>query len=159
MRIAIFLGMFTMAFGVSAKENSWLGHLIEERTKPITHQSLGFFSTHSLVFFYGSQCSHCQQFAPILKRWTKQHNVAVLPLSLDNQPLPQFPRFLPASTQWINAAFGANPIQYPAIFIVNPKTKALYAVGFGMMHEAQLHARMHALIPKIKAYEKHGEKG
>ncbi|MXH29263.1 type-F conjugative transfer system pilin assembly thiol-disulfide isomerase TrbB, partial [Escherichia coli] len=88
-----------------------------------------------------------------LKGWANRNKAEVLPLSLDNQPLPEFPKFLPATTEWINAAFGGNSINYPALFVVNPKTKTLYPVGFGSMTNAELNDRMAVLISKIKAYE------
>lgn len=147
-----------------ATRSQWLTHMIAKQEGVVTHQpekslntqSKGFFSTHGLILFYGSQCPHCKQFAPILKQWITRTNAELLPLSLDNQPLPEFPQFLPATTEWINAAFGGNAINYPALFVVNPKTKALYPIGFGSMTEAELSDRMNALIPKINAYELKG---
>lgn len=115
-----------------------------------------FFRTHGLVLFYSSHCPHCRQFAPVLKKWTEHHHAQLLPLSFDNQALPEFPHFLPASTEWVSAAFQGNEINYPAVFIVNPETKALYPVGFGAMSDNELDERMALLIPKVNAYEKGG---
>ncbi|WP_238551396.1 type-F conjugative transfer system pilin assembly thiol-disulfide isomerase TrbB [Legionella oakridgensis] len=150
----------------AAEGSQWLTNLIAEqegevahqREEPLNQQGKGFFSTHGLILFYGSQCPHCKGFAPILKGWANRNKAEVLPLSLDNQPLPEFPKFLPATTEWINAAFGGNAINYPALFVVNPKTKALYPVGFGSMTDAELNDRMDVLIPKIKAYEIKGRR-
>ncbi|WP_165481434.1 conjugal transfer protein TraF, partial [Legionella brunensis] len=89
--------------------------------------------------------------------WITRNKAELMPLSLDNQPLLEFPKFLPATTEWINAAFGGNAINYPALFVVNPNTKALYPVGFGSMTEAELNGRMEVLIPKIKMYESEGK--
>ncbi|HAT3877916.1 TPA: type-F conjugative transfer system pilin assembly thiol-disulfide isomerase TrbB [Legionella pneumophila] len=153
-----------MVSGAFANTSQWLAHMIAEHeqasqyreVKNNQQQEKGFFSTHGLILFYGSQCPHCQQFAPILKHWAFQNKAEILPLSLDNQPLPEFPKFLPATTEWINAAFGGSAIQYPALFIINPKTQALYPVGFGSMTVVELDERMRLLIPKIKTYEKKG---
>ncbi|MCW8419982.1 MULTISPECIES: type-F conjugative transfer system pilin assembly thiol-disulfide isomerase TrbB [Fluoribacter] len=163
----VFLSVMIIFIGLSVKaeDSQWLTNMIAEQEGVVTHQSeaplntkeKGFFSTHGLILFYGSQCPHCQQFAPTLKQWVTRTNVELLPLSLDNQPLPEFPQFLPATTEWINAAFGGDAINYPALFVVNPKTKALYPVGFGSMTEAELNDRMNALIPKINAYELKGK--
>lgn len=163
----VFLSVMIIFIGLSVKAegSQWLINMIAEQEGVVTHQSeaplntkgKGFFSTHGLILFYGSQCPHCQQFAPTLKQWVTRTNVELLPLSLDNQPLPEFPQFLPATTEWINAAFAGNSINYPALFVVNPKTKALYPVGFGSMTEAELNDRMNALIPKINAYEFKGK--
>lgn len=159
-RVFLSLALAFIIFGAQAEGSQWLVNMIAKQEQPSEQKVVrdnkkdnGFFSTHGLILFYGSQCPHCKQFAPILKRWTNRNNAEVLPLSLDNQPLAEFPKFLPATTEWINAAFGGNAINYPALFVVNPKTKAIYPVGFGSMTKAELDDRMALLIPKIKAYE------
>ncbi len=163
MGVRVFLSVM-LAFIVleaQAEGSQWLTNMIAEHEQSSEHKAVqsnnkkdqGFFSTHGLILFYGSQCPHCKQFAPILKQWVARNKVELLPLSLDNQPLPEFPQFLPATTEWINAAFGGNAINYPALFVVNPKTKALYPVGFGSMTEIELNNRMDVLIPKITEYE------
>ncbi|CDZ79411.1 conjugal transfer protein TrbB [Legionella massiliensis] len=166
MRASVVLSL-SLAFivsGAKAEGSQWLTHMIAENEQSSAHQVVlgsnkkdeGFFSTHELIVFYGSQCPHCKQFAPIVKAWATRNNAQLLPLSLDNQPLPEFPQFLPATTEWINAAFGGNAINYPATFILNPESKALYPVGFGSMTDAELNGRMTMLIVKIKAYERRG---
>ncbi|WP_131784110.1 type-F conjugative transfer system pilin assembly thiol-disulfide isomerase TrbB [Legionella gresilensis] len=160
-RLMLSLVLTVIVVSAEAEGSQWLKKLIARQEQPpqykkvkaTSEQTTDFFSTHGLVFFYGSRCPHCQQFAPILKRWANYNKADVLPLSLDNQPLPEFPTFLPATTEWINAAFGGSAINYPATFIVSPKTHALYPVGFGSMTEIELNDRMNTLIPKIKAYE------
>lgn len=177
MRVRLFISALFVLMVLDARAfgSQWLAQMIEQQEE-VAHQSKaslntptllesvgrsikpnssssGFFSTHGLILFYGSQCPHCKQFAPILKSWVTRAKAELLPLSLDNQPLPEFPKFLPATTEWINAAFGGNAINYPALFVVNPKTKALYPVGFGSMTDIELNSRMDALIPKIIEYE------
>ncbi|HAU1410318.1 type-F conjugative transfer system pilin assembly thiol-disulfide isomerase TrbB [Legionella pneumophila serogroup 1] len=160
-RVFLIVMFAFIGLGAKAEGSQWLTNLIAEQEGIVTHQReepqntkrKGFFSTHGLILFYGSQCPHCKRFAPILKGWANRNKAEVLPLSLDNQPLPEFPKFLPATTGWINAAFGGNSINYPALFVVNPKTKTLYPVGFGSMTNAELNDRMAVLISKIKAYE------
>lgn len=163
-RVFLGLALAVMVVTTSAEGTHWLNDMIAEHEPRSQHKLVqvnknkeqGFFSTHGLILFYGSLCPHCKQFAPILKRWATHHKVEVLPLSLDNQPLPEFPQFLPATTEWINTAFGSTAIQYPALFLLNPTTNALYPVGFGSMTDAELTNRLEMLIPKIEAYEKKG---
>lgn len=166
MSVRVFLGLalIFMVLGAQAEGAQWLTDMIVDQEQSSKQRLVqgdnkknqGFFSTHGLILFYGSQCPHCKRFAPILKGWANRNKAEVLPLSLDNQPLPEFPKFLPATTEWINAAFGSNAINYPALFLVNPKTEALYPVGFGSMTEAELNNRMKVFIPKIKTYENKG---
>jgi type-F conjugative transfer system pilin assembly thiol-disulfide isomerase TrbB len=153
--------LFILGFlNAQAGNSSWLTPMIQAQDERELHQPMdpknkdnGFFNTHGLILFYGSQCPHCKQFAPVLKKWTKQHQAKVLALSFDNQALAEFPNFAPATTEWVNIAFQGKEINYPALFVVNPKTKNLYAVGFGAMSQIELDARMEQLIPKIISYE------
>ncbi|HHF7375959.1 MULTISPECIES: type-F conjugative transfer system pilin assembly thiol-disulfide isomerase TrbB [Legionellaceae] len=138
---------------IASKEEGSLQHTVKKEPKTQQH---GFFREHGLILFYASTCPHCHQFAPILKSWVVQNEVEVLPLAFDNLPLPEFPNFLPATTEWINAAFQGQPINYPALFVVNPKTKMLFPVGFGSMTQDELNYRMERLIPKITSYERRG---
>lgn len=166
MRAALFIGLVLVGFTfpVQAGNGGWLSQMIAEQERSVKPHPIEqpnkknnpFFNSHGVILFYGSLCPHCQQFAPIVKRWAEQMGAEVLPLSFDNQPLPEFPRFLPATTEWVNAAFQGTPINYPAVFIMNAKEKTLYPVGFGSMSEAELHARMDTVIAKINAYENKG---
>ncbi|MFT4058942.1 MAG: type-F conjugative transfer system pilin assembly thiol-disulfide isomerase TrbB [Legionella sp.] len=160
------LGILLMFYSLGASSQAaWLSDLISEKDRPHSENQRaqpaqtgqdGFYKNHGFILFYGSQCPHCKQFAPVLKEWVSQNHVRLLPLSLDNQPLVEFPNFLPATTEWINAAFQGNPINYPALFIVNPETKQLFPVGFGSMSFFELSSRMEQLVPKIRAYERKG---
>ncbi|HHT0594803.1 TPA: type-F conjugative transfer system pilin assembly thiol-disulfide isomerase TrbB [Legionella anisa] len=160
--IGLVLGLASLC--AQAGNSQWLTNMITEHERLVqpnrvelpNKKDKGFFSTHGVILFYGSQCPHCKQFAPILKRWAKRSGAEVLPLAFDNQPLSEFPRFLPATTEWVNVAFQGNAINYPALFVVNPETKALYPVGFGSMTQEELNARMEVVIPKINEYEQKG---
>ncbi|KTD47801.1 type-F conjugative transfer system pilin assembly thiol-disulfide isomerase TrbB [Legionella quateirensis] len=137
----------------------WLNQMIVSKEKGgSNHSELkksddGFFNQHVLVLFYASTCPHCHQFAPEIKRWAERQQAEVLALSFDNQPLPDFPSFLPATTEWVNAAYAGQSISYPALFVLNKETHVLYPVAIGSMTSTELDIRMMSLIPKIKAYE------
>lgn len=158
--------LLTLLANAHAGNSDWFNKMIvakEYGTKPQTlrnepqRKQKSFFKEHRIVFFYASTCPHCHQFAPILNSWAKQNKIEVLPLAFDNQLLAEFPNFLPATTEWINAAYQEKPIQYPALFVLNSKTKKLYPVGFGAMTQDELSYRMQRLIPKIDAYEGNGD--
>jgi type-F conjugative transfer system pilin assembly thiol-disulfide isomerase TrbB len=162
-RIILVFVLALNSFNICAGNSQWLSSMINKKEAPVQHiptmvnkKDKGFFSTHALILFYGSQCPHCRQFAPVLKRWANQRNAEVLPLSFDNQPLPEFPKFLPATTEWVTAAFQGSAINYPALFLVNPATKVLYPVGFGEMTDSELSARMELLIVKVSEFEQKG---
>lgn len=115
-----------------------------------------FFQTHDFVFFFASTCSYCHQFAPILNKVANDVSARVLPLSFDNQPLPEFKDFLPATSDWTTIAFKNQSIHYPALFIANPDTQMLYPVSIGALDEKELTIRLEELIPKIIAHENRG---
>lgn len=117
-----------------------------------TH-SEAFFKTHGFVFFFASTCPYCHQFSPVLKNLATELQAEVLPLSFDNQPLPEFKDVLPATSDWTTIAFKNEAIHYPALFIVNPELEAMYPVAIGSLNENELMVRLEVLIPKILAYE------
>lgn len=112
-----------------------------------------FFKTHGLLLFFSSKCPHCLEFAPVVKQYSENNKAEVLALSFDNQPLPSFPKFIPASKDWVSVAFGNKPINYPALFIVNPKTRSIYPVSTGAYSSYELNQMMDNMIAQIKNYE------
>ena len=115
-----------------------------------------FFETHGFVFFFASTCPYCHQFSPVLSQVSKKLGARVLPLSFDNQPLPEFQKVLPATSDWTTVAFQNASIHYPALFIANTTTEKLYPVSIGSLSEMELLTRIEELIPKIMAYENNG---
>jgi len=141
---------------------AWLDQLISHKTNGqhdivITPKKQSFFNNHALLLFYASTCPHCHSFAPLLKAWATENQAQVLTLAFDNQPLPEFPNFKPATTEWVNVAFNGRPITYPALFVVNHQTKMIYPVSFGSLSANELAVRMTDLIEKINQYEHQGD--
>lgn len=116
-------------------------------------QPPAFFNTHHLVFFFSSTCPHCHNSAPHLKAWTNQVNVEVDAYSFDGRGLPEFPEAKPVTNELVASAFQTNTIQYPALFIMNQRTHALYPVVVGEFTFSELVSRMKGLVPKIIAFE------
>lgn len=141
--------------------DSFLDRMLAERQgqNPVSETRVApqgkdaFSKTHGLILFFSSQCPYCRQFSPVVKQFAEASGMEILPLSFDNQPLPEFQKFLPATKEWVSVAFGNNPINYPALFMVNAKTHTLYPVSTGALSEAELASRVEALIDKVKAYE------
>lgn len=159
MKVRLFMVLLLIASQVVASDD-WLKQQIRNRereqvtlSEPSKRPS-SFFASHGLVFFYASTCPHCHQFAPILKAWATNHQATVLALSFNNEALSEFPQFLPATADWVNAAFTGQSISYPALFVVNSNTHTLYPVSIGAMSALELDARLTVLIAKIQGYEK-----
>lgn len=160
LNLLLFLNLFT-AYGACA-DNAWLNAMIEKKKEVRVNEKLPmkstvpFNKTHTLVFFYASTCKHCHHFAPVLQSYAKKSGLSVLALSFDNTPIEGFNIFKPVTTEWVNVAFEGKEIHYPALFIMNQKTNALYPVSFGAMSYDELQLRMQAVISKILVYETSG---
>ena len=157
----ILIGLSILSMNACAS-SPWLENLIEQKKgnsigKPLLQTTKkGFFAQHTVLFFYSSQCPHCHHLAPVLKAWQLRTNASIAALSFDNQPITGFESFMPVTTEWVNAAFLNKPITYPALFMVNTKTKVIYPIAYGSMSEIELDARFKSLIPKIIAHESKG---
>jgi thiol-disulfide isomerase/thioredoxin len=116
-RWVLFFMVAINAFSSHANRFEWLNQIIAEKENvqqgetlnTMKKQDKGFFREHGFILFYASSCSHCHQFAPVLKRWADKHQAAVLPLAFDNQPLLEFPHYALVTTEWVNAAFQGAP--------------------------------------------------
>jgi conjugal transfer pilus assembly protein TraF len=113
-----------------------------------------FFKNHQILFFFSSTCGHCHRQAPVLKAWAESAGVFVDARTFDGQPLEEFPNPSMPTTQLVTIAFKGRPISYPAIFITNTNTLAVYPVTFGALSGAQLSERIQELIPKIVNFER-----
>lgn len=136
---------------LKSKENKFNGETVVLKKET---RSNSFFKDHGLMFFFSSQCPHCHSFAPVVRKYADSNQAEVLALSFDNKPLPSFEKFLPATKDFVSIAFGNNPINYPALFVINPKTRAIYPVSSGSFSEAELQNMMDGMIEKIKVHER-----
>ena len=130
--------------------------LLQSHAQPPQIERNTFFQTHGLVFFFASTCPYCHQFAPVVSQVSKRLGMRVLPLSFDNQPLPEFQEIMPATSEWVTVAFKNEPIHYPALFIANPRLRQLYPVSIGALSEIELTTRLADLALKITTYENQG---
>lgn len=162
MRTVKLLGLLFLYSQSLLASTDFLAQMIvkkKSKTETVPHQNFAdksnnaFFKTHGLLLFYSSKCTHCLQFAPVVKQFVDKNGVEILPLSFDNQPIPEFEHFLPASRDWVSVAFGNKEINYPALFIINPKRLSIYPVSTGALSLSELQDRIALLIEKINAYE------
>jgi conjugal transfer pilus assembly protein TraF len=80
-----------------------------------------------LVFFFRSDCPYCHRFAPILKKFTDRFGFTVIPVSLDNKGLPDFPYPKPN----IELGKKLNVSVVPALFLIEPDSNTVATVGYG----------------------------
>lgn len=116
-------------------------------------QATHFSQDHTLIFIYESHCPYCQQMAPVVKAFSEISQISLSPASMDNQPIAPFDYFDVPKPALLQAVFANQAVEYPALFILNRKTRAIYPVSIGALSLDELTERMGVLIPKIELYE------
>ena len=131
-------------------------HFDEQSTAtPEPHLQAELPQTYRLILFFSNQCPHCVNFAPVLKAYADSHHWQIEAITLNGESLPEFPDATFATQEMIDVAYQGKTVTYPALFIANTKTHALYPVSFGEMGALELDERMSAIREKITAYEEH----
>lgn len=100
--------------------------------------------THGLFYFFRESCPYCQRFSPILKGFATRHGFHVSAISLDGGTSPGFanPRFDNGTAQRL----GVNTV--PAVYLIEPKSRSVQPVSFGLIGPSELEERIVGLINK-----------
>lgn len=108
-----------------------------------TKQSLQQFAeTHGLFYFFRSSCPYCQRFAPVLKSFAQRHGFHVTAISMDGGTTLEFP-----DSRGDNGTARRLGIQtVPAVYLVEPKTRSVQPVSFGLIGPAELEERLMMLM-------------
>lgn len=106
----------------------------EQESKLDENELYRLSQQNGLIFFFRSDCPFCHRFAPILKKFSERYGFSIIPVSLDGKGLPEYPYPKP------NYEMGRklNVSVVPALFMVNPDTNAVSAVGYGYADWSQL---------------------
>ena len=81
----------------------------------------------ALLFFFRSDCPYCHRFAPIVKKFSGFFGFTVIPISLDNKGLPEYP--YPKENLQLVHQLDIKVV--PAVALMKPSTNELAIVGFG----------------------------
>lgn len=130
-----------------------------EDLRPVStqeHLKKNAHSPYILVLFFSNQCPHCVNFSPLLKHFADDYQWQIEAISLNGDTLPEFPNAMFATQPMIDVAYQGKPVVYPALFIANTASKALYPVSFGELEYEVLKDRVALLTQKIKIYEERG---
>ena len=105
-------------------------------------QAIALLAKHSgLFFFYRSSCPYCQRFALIVKDFSKRYGITVVPITTDGIALPDFPHSHIDQGQSTRFKVTVEP----ALFTVDPYSKEIIPVGYGLMSEDELRTRILAI--------------
>ncbi|MFQ5469733.1 MAG: conjugal transfer protein TraF [Gammaproteobacteria bacterium] len=103
-----------------------------------------FAQTHGLFYFFRESCPYCQRFSPILKSFAKRHGFHVTAITLDGGPSPGFPD--PRMDNGSARRFGVNTV--PAVYLIEPRSRSVQPVSFGLIGPSELEERVTTLIDK-----------
>lgn len=98
------------------------------------------FAAHQgLFFFYQSQCAYCQAFAPIIKAFSEEYGLRVLPIAVGGGPfLPEFPD----SERDRGQAARLHVTVYPSVYAAHPTRHTLVPLAHGWLSAEALRERV-----------------
>ncbi len=139
----------------------WTTPVLDSRlTHPVNDQAVQVFNdeklrlvdgflaktarSHGLFFFFKGSCPFCHKFAPVLKAFAETYGFHIIPISLDGGTLPDFPN--PRLNTDMSRSLNVDTV--PAVFLVNPRDRAIHPVAFGYVSWTELRRRIYTLMNK-----------
>lgn len=119
---------------------SFASRQVDAQASLAARQTLGELAKDTgLFFFFRSDCPYCEMQAPIIDSLSQRHGFRILPVSLDNRPLPSglFPDFRNDQGQ----AEQLGVIATPAMFLVRAPNH-FAGLGQGALDQAELERRI-----------------
>lgn len=107
-------------------------------------------SQYQLVLFFSSKCPYCVKFAPVVKSYGLKNKLPIEAVSLNHQPLSEFPTPTLATQDMIDLAYQGKTVVYPALFLADTKLKRLYPISYGALSQHELEERMEKLSETLK---------
>jgi conjugal transfer pilus assembly protein TraF len=98
--------------------------------------------SHGLFYFFRESCPYCRRFSPILKSFAERHGFHVTAITLDGGPSPGFPN--PRMDNGTARRLGVNTV--PAVYLIEPRSRSVQPVSFGLIGPAELEERVTTLI-------------
>lgn len=117
-----------------------------ERTRKEEQQLAANLSQdYGVFFFFRSDCPYCHEQAPVLKYMQTIYGLPVIPISMDGGRLPEYPspRADNGISMMVSQGQGVNT--FPAIYLVEKKTKQSYPLGTGMVPLDEILSRIRVL--------------
>lgn len=123
--------------------NQQARHIQIDQEKQRTHEAIkGLSQDHGLFFFFSSSCPYCHQFAPIVKSFSEIYGWEVIPISLDGGATAAFPN--PEHDNGLSQIWRIKSL--PALFAVNPQTKEVIPIAYGLTSQDEMENRIMTLI-------------
>lgn len=94
-----------------------------------------------IFFIFRSDCPYCRRMAGTLQMLTEMYGVTVSPVSIDGQPLPEYPS--PARDNGLAERLGIQHV--PMLVLANVKDKRLVPLGSGVVSISDIIERIYIL--------------
>ena len=108
--------------------------VIGEQEKSIKDLATRF----GLIFFFKGSCPSCQQLAPVVGNLAQKYQFAIIPISLDEKPLKEFPLF--KSDQFL--AQRLKITQVPALVLLDPDTNMMAPIAYGYSDQVTIEQKI-----------------
>jgi conjugal transfer pilus assembly protein TraF len=100
---------------------------------------------YGLWFFFRGSCPYCHRFSPILRAFSQQYGIEVMPISLDGGVLPDYPN--PRNELSVAGELGVESV--PSVYLVNPTQKTIIPVSAGLISADELKERIYVLTQTV----------
>ncbi len=131
---------------------------INKKYLSVNRQAAGLLKKeYEFIFFYEPDCSYCIEFAPILREYSQDSGIKIIPFSFGDTGSisPLFTDSVPVDQGTVDQFFGKGAkIATPTLFIWNKINGHVYPIASGMHTYQELTMRMEQLIPKMLEKER-----
>ncbi|WP_299945740.1 conjugal transfer protein TraF [uncultured Microbulbifer sp.] len=102
--------------------------------------------TKGLVYYFTSTCPYCRKFTPLLKQFVEQHDITIIPVSLDGQGVPEFP--YPKKDFHLGRKLEVTGV--PSVFMVDPDSNEVAKVSYGYTSESGFIERLMSALKRME---------
>jgi len=102
--------------------------------------------THGMLFFYRANNPYDQKQIPIVRDFCEKNHFSLIPISVDGTPSPE----LPKSRRDNGQADALGVRFFPALLLVNPKTRETSPVAYGLTTQDVLTRHLVAIATDFK---------
>lgn len=128
--------------------NPHVQKILKEEERKNLNQNLRYLSkSFGLFFMFKEECPYCHQFAPIVRRFSMEHGFQVKAISLNGGRLKDFPKSVPDNG--VISLLNPEGI-FPALFLVNPETRDVVPLSWGMTSLSGLHENAQKIIQFLR---------
>jgi len=107
-------------------------------------KELELHKRYGIFFIYKSTCPYCHSYAPILKAFTEEYNLTIIPITLDGIKLEDFPESLIENGQL--KTLGIENVTVPATLLYDNQEKQIIPIGYGTITQDELTSRILKLL-------------